>query len=215
MRSRVWRVGVSHVTAMSMFEIIQSVASIATAVGVGIAAWQLWLTKRQAQSQFEDAFAEQYRRITTALPLHALLGRPLSEQELESSLRTFYNYFDLSNEQAFLAENGRLRRETWINWREGIQQHLQRPAFSQARKRLAPDLDGSFDDLKRLLPVDLRIGASRSPNAANLIESLTSILSDEDEGIAEAFRRDAEIATDPAQAISLAELDAHIQDRRG
>jgi hypothetical protein len=136
---------------MNLFEIIQSVTSISTAVGVGIAASQLIISKRQAQSQFEDAFAEQYRRITASLPLSALLGCRLEESELNDSLRTFYNYFDLSNEQAFLAANGRLRKETWENWREGIEQHFARPAFTQAWDRLSPDLDGSFDDLKALL----------------------------------------------------------------
>jgi hypothetical protein len=81
-----------------------------------------------------------------------LLGKRLSEQELSDSLRTFYNYFDLSNEQAFLAAQGRLRKATWKNWREGIEQHLTRPGFADAWRRLAPDLDGSFDELKKLLP---------------------------------------------------------------
>jgi len=44
---------------------------------------------------------------------------------------------------------------------------------------------------------------------------MTGLLSDEDEGIAEALRRDAEIEADPAQSISLAQLDSHIQGRRG
>lgn len=55
----------------------------------------------------------------------------------------------------------------------------------------------------------------RATLAANLLDSLPDILSDEDEGAAEALRRDAEIETDPAQAISLAELDSQIQGRRG
>ena len=55
----------------------------------------------------------------------------------------------------------------------------------------------------------------RATLAANLLESLSGVLSDEDEGVAEALRRDAEIEADPAQAISLAELDSQIQDRRG
>ena len=55
----------------------------------------------------------------------------------------------------------------------------------------------------------------RATLAANLLESLPVVLSDEDEGIAEALRRDAEIEADPAQAIALAELDSHIQGRRG
>jgi len=121
---------------MTVFEVVQTVASITTAIGVGIAAWQLLVTKRQAESQFEDSLAEQYRRIAADIPLEALLGRPLDEPVFETSLRAFYNYFDLSNEQAFLAAEGRLRKETWANWREGIEQHLARPAFVQAWQRL-------------------------------------------------------------------------------
>ena len=55
----------------------------------------------------------------------------------------------------------------------------------------------------------------RATLAANLLDSLPGILSDDDEGTAEALRRDAEIEADPAQAISLAELDSHIYGRRG
>ena len=54
----------------------------------------------------------------------------------------------------------------------------------------------------------------RATLAANLLNSLPGVLSDEDEGIAEALRRDAELETDPAGAISLTELDSQIQDRR-
>jgi len=53
----------------------------------------------------------------------------------------------------------------------------------------------------------------RATLAANLLNS--RILSDEDEGVAEALRRDAEIEANTAQAISPAELDTHIQSRRG
>ncbi len=55
----------------------------------------------------------------------------------------------------------------------------------------------------------------RATLAANLLESLPGILSDEDEGVAEALRRDAEIEADPAQAISLADLDSRIRGRHG
>ncbi|MDQ2974782.1 MAG: addiction module protein [Acidobacteriota bacterium] len=55
----------------------------------------------------------------------------------------------------------------------------------------------------------------RATLAANLLNSLPGILSDEDEGVAEAVRRDAELDADPAQSISLSELDSHIQGRRG
>jgi hypothetical protein len=54
----------------------------------------------------------------------------------------------------------------------------------------------------------------RAVLAANLLESLPGVLWNEDEGIAEALRRDAEIEASPEQAISLAHLDSHIQSRR-
>lgn len=54
----------------------------------------------------------------------------------------------------------------------------------------------------------------RATLAANLLESLPPILSDNDEGISEAMRRDAELDADPGQAISFAQLDSQIRNRR-
>ena len=48
---------------------------------------------------------------------------------------------------------------------------------------------------------------------ANLLHSLPPILDDEDEGIAEALRRDAEMDADPSLAISFEELDARFRNR--
>ena len=53
----------------------------------------------------------------------------------------------------------------------------------------------------------------RATLAANLLESLPGVLSDDDEGVAEALRRDAEIEVDLAKAIALAELDSQIRSR--
>ena len=54
----------------------------------------------------------------------------------------------------------------------------------------------------------------RARLAANLLESLPGVLSDEDDGIAEALRRDADLEANPDQVISLAQLDSQIQSRR-
>jgi len=54
----------------------------------------------------------------------------------------------------------------------------------------------------------------RAVLAANLLESLPGVLFDEDEGVAEALRRDSEIDANPDQIIFLAQLDAQIQSRR-
>jgi hypothetical protein len=50
--------------------------------------------------------------------------------------------------------------------------------------------------------------------AAHLLGSLPSVLHDEDEGIAEALRRDAELDADVSSAIPLTELDQRIKRRR-
>ena len=50
--------------------------------------------------------------------------------------------------------------------------------------------------------------------AAHLLGSLPAVLHDEDEGTAEALRRDAELEAGAASAISLKELDEQIERRR-
>ena len=47
--------------------------------------------------------------------------------------------------------------------------------------------------------------------AANLLDSLPAILSDEDEGVGEALRRDAELDAHPEEALSLEGLESHIR----
>lgn len=54
----------------------------------------------------------------------------------------------------------------------------------------------------------------RAVLAAHLLGSLPSVLHDQDEGISEALRRDAELGADASSAISLKELDERIEQRR-
>lgn len=151
---------------MSPLSVLESAANTATAIGVVVATWQLYQSKQQAQSKFEDSLNAQYRNMLADLPLEALLGRRLDDAALKAHLPVFYRYFDLSNEQAFLANRKRVREATWINWREGIEQNMSRPAFWQAWEALLPDLDGSFDDLKRVLENAERANRLRKPPPA-------------------------------------------------
>lgn len=64
------------------------------------------------------------------------------------------------------------------------------------------------------LALDLS-GRERAKLAANLLDSLPGVLYDEDEGVSEVLRRDAELNANPSQAITLAQLDSQIQNRRG
>ena len=54
----------------------------------------------------------------------------------------------------------------------------------------------------------------RAALAAHLLSSLPPILHDDDEGIAEALLRDAELEANPELGLSLAQLDEQIEQRR-
>jgi len=116
--------------------------------GVLLAASQLVAMQKQTRTAFEDSLTEQYREIIHRLPVNALLGEQISDQEFEEALRTFYRYFDLCNEQVFLHKKGRIRRQTWAEWKEGIEQNLMQPAFEKAWAEIARRAPKSFDGLR-------------------------------------------------------------------
>jgi hypothetical protein len=134
---------------MDILHVGSELATILGAFVIFFAASQFFLTKRLAQMQFEDVLTAQYRQIVKDLPLEAPLGKELDDKQMGDALKTFYLYFDLSNEQVFLYKQGRrISDNTWKNWRDGMAQNLQRPAFQKAWQQLSPDLHGSFDYLK-------------------------------------------------------------------
>jgi len=54
----------------------------------------------------------------------------------------------------------------------------------------------------------------RAALATNLLHSLPAVLSDNDEGVTEALRRDAEIKSGSSQTLSFDQFDSEIQSRR-
>jgi putative addiction module component (TIGR02574 family) len=56
--------------------------------------------------------------------------------------------------------------------------------------------------------------SDRAALAAHLLGSLPPVLHDEDEGIAEALRRDQELDAKPGSALSLEQVDRRIKRRR-
>jgi hypothetical protein len=127
-------------------------STFATAIGVFIAAWQLWRTHRQSITAFEDSLAREYRELAATLPIKALLGERLTDQEHSDHFDKFYRYFDLSNEQAFLHECGRISPATWQFWRDGIVSNLKRPAFTRAWNEVCRRDKSVFSELRTLSP---------------------------------------------------------------
>jgi hypothetical protein len=132
--------------------VILDVGSLATAAGVGTAVVQLWMSRRQALTAFEDSMTNQYRAIAAELPVDVFLNRPVPAEELATHRSAFYRYFDLCNEQVFLRSVGRVSRQTWTQWRDGIRQNLSRSAFRESWKQhFDQETDADFDELRRLM----------------------------------------------------------------
>jgi putative addiction module component (TIGR02574 family) len=54
----------------------------------------------------------------------------------------------------------------------------------------------------------------RAQLAASLLDSLPGVLTDEDEGVSEALRRDRDLESGNSPALSIEQLDALIRSRR-
>ncbi len=124
------------------------IAGIA-AVSVLLAIKQLRLTKAIAQTQFEDTLGREYRELAARLPVDALLGEKLPDEEYRGAYDELFHYIDLSNEQVFLRQTHRVSREVWEYWSAGIQSNLKLPAFARAWEDIQVR-SASFQELRRL-----------------------------------------------------------------
>ena len=136
---------------MKLLDIFQLLASAATALAVFLAWWQIRQAGKQAVVEFEDQLSAQYRALARRLPIEALLGEALEDARHEASLTDFYHYVDLTNEQVFLRQGGRISPSTWQNWSDGIRWNLTRPAFARAWKEIAERSPDSFEGIRRLI----------------------------------------------------------------
>jgi hypothetical protein len=134
---------------MDWFSLIQTTASIATACGVGVAAAQLYQTRKQARTQFEDSLTRLYLEIEAHLPFEVMLGESLNEKQRQATLYIFYRYFNLCNEQIMWWQQRRVCLETWCNWCDGMQSNFARPAFAAAWENIK-QRSGNFKELRRL-----------------------------------------------------------------
>src|SRR4051812_26914322 len=88
-------------TEMGSSTLISEAAGVATALGVLFAGAQLFLSRSERQTAFEDALSGQYRQLVHRKLASALTLAVLDEDE-RSQLSRYYEYFDLCNEQVLL-----------------------------------------------------------------------------------------------------------------
>ena len=130
---------------------VSDIASIATALGVGVGAVQLIISQRQTVTAFEDSLNHEYRKLVSTIPTQALLGEDLDQEAHEKHLDEFYHYFDLCNSQVFLRQKKRISKKTWDFWCDGIRSNLERPAFRRAWTNIGVRAGDDFSELKKLI----------------------------------------------------------------
>jgi hypothetical protein len=124
-------------------------APIFTAMGVCFAAYQFWQTAKQNKTRFEDDLMREYRDLINKIPVKALLGKELTDDEFSAAYSAHYHYLDLTNEEVFLRQKNRITRETWEYWCDGIKSNLSRPSFKKAWDQIRATVP-EFTELRRL-----------------------------------------------------------------
>ncbi len=130
--------------------IATALGTVVTSIGIFLAWQQIKASKQLSQTQFEDSLAREYREVILQIPVEALLGERLDSEEQRKTLKAFYRYIDLTNDQIFLRQQGRVSFETWQNWRDGISSLMAMPAFSEAWSYIKQHPTTKFDELRRL-----------------------------------------------------------------
>jgi hypothetical protein len=128
---------------------------LATVGLVIVGLWQLEQIRAQSVTTFEDRMTEQYRKLMKDIPTDVWLGadlKTLDKEQMHLCRDAIYRYIDLSNEQAFLHYERRVRPETWRIWKEGIQSNMNLPAFRELWGEVAHKAPAAFQFLRDLLP---------------------------------------------------------------
>ena len=127
-----------------------TIASLAIAVGVCIAAWQIWEGRKLAQTSFEDALDQQYRRLAMDIPVDALIGKSINDDKKNDLREIIYNYLDLCNEQTYLRQKKRGSKNRWKEWNDGIKDNLSKPAFKEVWDEIKDKAPTTFTALDLL-----------------------------------------------------------------
>jgi hypothetical protein len=131
-------------------DLLNAAASVATAAGVFVAVVQIRADLRMQTTEFEDELDRENREIALALPMEALLGEPLTDDQHRLALEQFYRYFDLANQQVFLREIGRITDARWETWCDELKINLAKPAFARAWEEIRRRAPAEFILLRRL-----------------------------------------------------------------
>jgi hypothetical protein len=116
-----------------------------------VALYQVWKNTEQSKTTFEDSLSKEYRDIARNIPYNALIGKELDDNEKNQASNEIFNYMDFCNEQIFLRKSGRVRKNTWNNWQEGMCTNLSLPIFVSVSEEVFNALPDTFVELRKVI----------------------------------------------------------------
>ena len=134
-----------------MTSLLQGFFWLVTPLSTIIAVLQLRKQKQSRVKEFENELNQRYRDLTREIPVRALLGEELNDDEFEEHFEWLYYYIDFTNEQIYLRKEGKISYKTWQEWRAGIESHMQRPAFERGWKEIDTTVGDDFGELREFL----------------------------------------------------------------
>lgn len=111
---------------------MDSVASIATPLGLLATVYQLHQTRRALRDSFERSFVDRYQRVISQIDLNVMLGRAHADLAEPAVRRAFFDYFELCEEELYYRAYGKVSAGTWRDWWYGMTIHLCSASFEQA-----------------------------------------------------------------------------------
>jgi hypothetical protein len=133
--------------------VIIDIASIATALGVFIAAGTLIQTRNLSLREFEGFYIDRYWNLMDSMSLDALQGKsphPMSDQDRRVAL----GYLRLSEDELDLYHKGWISVSTWKVWSEGICSTLASSPFEELWAEIESSQTDQFKNLREFLAQD-------------------------------------------------------------
>ena len=140
--------------------ILDTVVSLATAIGVFIAVWQISESRKLAQTSFENGLNQEYRELVRNIPIDALIGKPINDKKDELR-EIIYNYLDLCNEQTYLRQKKRISENRWKDWNDGMRDNLSKPAFKEVWDEIKNTAPTTFTALDLLEKSEFKIDPAK------------------------------------------------------
>jgi len=116
-----------------------------------VALYQVRKNTEQSKTTFEDSLSKEYRDISKNIPYNALIGKELDGNEKNQASNEIFNYMDFCNEQIFLRKSGRVRKNTWNNWQEGMCTNFSLPIFASVSEEVFNALPDTFVELRKVI----------------------------------------------------------------